>query len=98
MSYPTDQHRSLAKAFRLAKNEKGILAFMRDLLTIGEIDAASERWQIATLLWTTNLSYKEIANRTHSSTTTITRVAQWIENGMGGYQTILTRLFGQRKH
>ncbi|MBI5356886.1 hypothetical protein HZB78_04765, partial [Candidatus Collierbacteria bacterium] len=59
--------------------------------------AASERWQMAKLLWTTNLSYKEIAKKTGGSTTTVTRVAHWLDQGMGGSQDILSRLFGTRK-
>lgn len=97
MSYPSKGQKELFKTILRLKNEKEASVFFRDLLTIGEIEAASERWQMAKLLWTTSLSYKKIAKKTGGSTTTVTRVAHWIENGMGGYKTILTRLFGARK-
>lgn len=97
MVYPTADRKELYKAILKLKNKKEAIAFFRDLLTLGEIEAVSERWQMAKLLWTTSLSYKKIAKKTGGSTTTITRVAHWIENGMGGYKTILTRLFGTRK-
>lgn len=97
MSYPTSNQKELFKAILELKNDKEAAAFLRDLLTISEIEAASERWQMAKLLWTTSLSYKKIAKKTSGSTTTVTRVAHWIENGMGGYKTILTRLFGSRR-
>ncbi len=79
------------------KNEKETAAFFRDLLTISELDAAAERWQMAKLLWSTDLSYKQIAKKTSGSTTTVTRVAHWLDHGMGGYKTILSRLFGSSK-
>jgi len=42
-------------------------------------------------------TYKEIAKKTGGSTTTITRVAHWLDHGLGGYQAVLTRLFSSRK-
>ena len=97
MPYPTSSHRQLFKAILKLQDEKEAAAFLRDLLTISEIDAASERWEMARLLWTTNLTYKEIAAKTKGSTTTVTRVAHWLENGMRGYQTLLSRIFGKRQ-
>lgn len=97
MPYPTSSHQKLFKAILTLKNEKEAAAFLRDLLTISEIDAAGERWEMARLLWTTNLSYKEIAKKAGGSTTTVTRVAHWLNHGKGGYRTILTRLSGVSK-
>jgi len=97
MLYPTSSHRQLFQAILKLQDEKEAAAFLRDLLTISEIDAAGERWEMARLLWTTNLSYKEIAKKTGGSTTTVTRVAHWLDHGMDGYQTILTRIFGVSK-
>ena len=95
--YPNSIHQELIASVLALKSPKEAAAFVRDILTIGEIDAASERWQMAKLLWTTNLSYKEIAKKTGGSTTTITRVAHWLDHGLGGYQAVLTRLFSSRK-
>lgn len=95
--FPNTNHKQLFDAIAKIRSSEEATNFFRDLLTIGEIDAATERWHIARLLWTTTLSYKKIAEKTHASTTTITRVAHWMENGKGGYKTILTRLFGPRK-
>lgn len=94
MTYPDARHRALFQAILKLKSPAEAAAFFRDLMTISELDAASERWQMAKLLWTTNLTYKEIAKKTGGSTTTITRVAQWLIHGMGGYKTLLNRLFG----
>lgn len=97
MEYPTNHHKKLFSAIRAVRSDSEMRDFFRDLMTIGELDALAERWHIVRLLWTTKRSYKEIAKKTHSSTTTVTRVAHWLDHGMGGYHSILTRLFGPRE-
>jgi uncharacterized protein YerC len=37
------------------------------------------------------LPYLEIAERVHTSTATVTRVAQWLRHGTGGYGLALDR-------
>lgn len=96
MGYPDSKHKSLFEAILKLNSPTEAAAFFRDLLTISELDAAGERWEMARLLWTTNLSYKEIAKKTGGSTTTVTRVAYWVDQGMNGYKTLLNRLFGHR--
>src|SRR5438270_12731336 len=64
--------------------------FLRDLLTLGELEAATHRWQIVRLL-DQKLPYLEIAERVHTSTATVTRVAQWLRHGSGGYALVLER-------
>ena len=44
----------------------------------------AHRWQVAQLL-DEGLPYLEVAKRAHASTTTVTRVAQWLRRGEGGY-------------
>ena len=71
---------------------------MRDLLTPAEIEEFSRRFQIAKLLWTTQLSYAQIAKKIETSTTTVTRVGQWLyKENWQGYRTVLQRLFGESK-
>ena len=65
-------------------------AFLRDLCTRAELDAMAHRWEVAQLL-EEGLPYLEVAQKTHTSTTTVTRVAQWLRNGEGGYQLALSR-------
>ena len=64
--------------------------FLRDLCTISELDAMAHRWQVAQLL-DQGLTYTEVAKRAHASTTTVTRVAQWLRRGEGGYTLALKR-------
>ncbi len=72
------------------KTPQEVRAFLRDLCTRAELDAMAHRWQVAQLL-EEGLPYLEIAERAHASTTTVTRVAQWLRNGEGGYQLALSR-------
>jgi TrpR-related protein YerC/YecD len=65
-------------------------AFLRDLCTRGELDAMAHRWQVAQLL-DEGLPYLEVAQKAQASTTTVTRVAQWLRNGEGGYRLALSR-------
>ena len=64
--------------------------FLRDLCTRGELEALAHRWQIVRLL-EEGIPYLEIAERVHTSTATVTRVAQWLRHGAGGYELALRR-------
>ena len=65
-------------------------SFLRDLCTLSELEAMAHRWQVARLL-EQGLPYLEIAERTGASTTTVTRVAHWLNHGEGGYRRALER-------
>ena len=64
--------------------------FLRDLCTLPELEALAHRWQTALLL-EQGLPYIEIAERVPTSTATVTRVAQWLRHGTGGYRIALDR-------
>lgn len=64
--------------------------FFRDLCTLSELKAMSERWQVAKQV-KNGIPYREICKKTGSSTATITRVAHWLHHGMGGYKLMLDR-------
>jgi TrpR-related protein YerC/YecD len=98
-NYPDKLDQQLVKAIASLKSEKEIQNFLRDILTLAEIKEASKRLQIAKLLWTTDMSYAEIAGDVKTSTTTVTRVNDWLRNkGLDGYQVVLKNLFpGEEK-
>jgi len=73
------------------KSVKEAECFFRDLCTVDEIQEMSDRWEIAQLL-NDKLSYRDIASKLKTSTTTVSRVAQWLNNGMDGYKLVLNRL------
>ncbi len=64
--------------------------FLRDLCTLSELEAMAHRWEVAQLL-DRGLPYQEVARETGASTTTVTRVAQWLKRGEGGYRLALDR-------
>ncbi len=64
--------------------------FFRDLCTLSELQALAHRWQAAMLL-DEGRPYHEVAARTGASTTTVTRVAQWLKHGADGYRLVLDR-------
>ena len=78
----------LAAAFLCLRTADEAKRFLRDLCTLGELEALAHRWQIVRLL-EEGLPYLEIAERTGASTTTVTRVAHWLHHGEGGYRAAL---------
>ena len=81
----------LFKAILSLKDIKETEKFFRDLCTIDELKIMTERWEIAKLI-NEGLSYRKIADKLNVSTTTIGRVALWLNNGEGGYRLALDRL------
>jgi TrpR-related protein YerC/YecD len=80
----------LYEAIASLRNPDEARRFFRDLCTRSELEAMAHRWEVAQLL-DEGLSYLEVSKRAHASTTTVTRVAQWLRNGEGGYQLALKR-------
>ncbi len=85
-----EKEKFLAQVFLELKTEKEVSNFLRDLMTIGEIEEFANRLEIARLLLNKK-SYKAIAKSAGVSTTTVTRVAHWLFRGCGGYQKVLKK-------
>ena len=64
--------------------------FFRDLCTLRELHDLAQRWQVVQLL-DLGRHYGEISRETGASTATITRIAQWLNHGTGGYREALER-------
>src|ERR671936_677654 len=86
----TSETRDLCEAIASLKTADEAERFFRDLCTLAELEAMTHRWQAAKLL-DEGLPYLEVARRTGASTTTVTRVAQWLRRGEGGYRLALDR-------
>lgn len=82
----------LLDAILSIKNKKEATNFFRDLLTMPEIKEFANRWQAVKLILQ-GQSYVVIAKKLRMSTATITRVAHWLKDGMGGYKLIAKRMF-----
>lgn len=65
--------------------------FFRDLMTIPEIGVFAQRFKVAFML-SKGLSYRQISKETGVSTTTITRINDWLERGCDGYKLAISRL------
>jgi len=80
----------LAAAIRTLRTPEEVARFLRDLCTRAELEALGHRWRTARLL-DEGVPYVEIAERVPTSTATVTRVAQWVRHGTGGYRIALER-------
>ena len=65
--------------------------FFRDLCTLDELKSMAERFAVAKMV-DKKIPYRTIAEKTGSSTATITRVAHWLHHGMGGYRHVLEQI------
>ncbi|MBI2990121.1 MAG: helix-turn-helix domain-containing protein [Candidatus Magasanikbacteria bacterium] len=90
-TWKTTKLKSLAKAFLSFKAEKDLLNFFRDLMTLEELEELSGRWEVVLLLHK-GIPYRDISKKTGLSTATITRIAQWLNHGEGGYRTALDQI------
>ena len=64
--------------------------FFKDLCTPAELQALVDRWQVVEYLQE-GLPYRKIHDLTGVSVTTIGRVARFLSDGFGGYQTAIDR-------
>jgi TrpR-related protein YerC/YecD len=88
--WPSGEHEELFAAIASMRTPEETGRLLRDLCTVSELDALAHRWQVAQLL-DEGLPYLEVAKQAHASTTTVTRVAQWLRRGEGGYGLALKR-------
>lgn len=83
----------LYEALTSLKTEEETRRFLVDLCTPAELRALAERWQVAQLLDSTDMSYRDISAQTGVSTTTIGRVARFLKDEPHqGYRIVLDRL------
>ena len=71
--------------------------FFRDLCTIDELKEMADRFEIANLV-SQKIPYRNIALKLKTSTTTVSRVAAWFNNGMGGYRSVINKLHHNNPH
>jgi TrpR-related protein YerC/YecD len=90
-SWRTRELAELAGALLALETREEVESFLRDLCTLAELDAMAHRWAVVRLV-DQGLPYLEVAQRTHASTTTVTRVAHWLRHGEDGYRLALDRL------
>jgi TrpR-related protein YerC/YecD len=86
------QQKELFEAITALKTAEETRRFLTDLCTPKELKELSERWVIARLLDEGTLSYREISAATGASTTTVGRVARFLQQEPHqGYRLMLDR-------
>ena len=98
---PTRDARELAddlcRALLTPRDGAEMARLLADLCTPAEVRTLAERWHVARLLETTNLSYRDIHDATGVSTTTIVRVARFLrQESYQAYRMAMERL-GEKK-
>jgi TrpR-related protein YerC/YecD len=91
VSLPNEAVGSLLDAIVRLETADEARAFFRDLCTLGELHDLAQRWAVVRLL-DQGLHYVEISTLTGASTATITRIAQWLHHGEGGYLRALEKM------
>lgn len=87
-NWKTKQLKKLASTFVSIKSENDMMSFLRDLCTLEELEEMSRRWEAVEMI-DKGITYREISEKTGLSTTTVTRIAHWLNNGEGGYRQAL---------
>ena len=87
----SDETDHLFQAILSLKNEEECYRFFDDLCTFSEIEAMSQRFQVATLL-SEGKTFTQISQKIGVSSTTITRVNKCLCYGGDGYRLLLERL------
>lgn len=82
-----EKEKRLVEAFASLKTKDEVANFLRDLLTIAEIEEFANRLEMVRLL-IKGIHIKKL-QRDGSSTTTVTRVAHWLNHGCGGYKRVI---------
>lgn len=88
----TEFTRDLYKAILTLKTEDECEQFFKDLCTIPELKALSQRFAVAEML-NKNMVYNKIVEATGASTATISRVKRSLDyENAGGYNLVFERM------
>jgi len=85
----------LFQAILSLENVDECYRFFGDLLTVQELSAFAQRFQVASLL-SEGFTYEMVREQVPTSSSTITRINTELRYGSGGYQMVLERL-GKKK-
>jgi len=94
--YPNHEENELFEAILKLGTTDEAMRFFRDLLTRAELKEFANRWKMAKLI-DKGIPYLKIAEEVGCSTATVTRTAQWLNHGLGGYRLVLNRIKNNEK-
>lgn len=86
-----EQTDKLFEAILSLENMEECYRFFEDVCTIKEIQAISQRFEVAKLL-KANKTYNEIEGETGASTATISRINRSLHYGVDGYKLVFKKL------
>src|SRR3989344_4094827 len=95
MNWKNKENKGLIQAFLALRSDDAARRFLRDLMTEKEIEEFAKRLKAAEML-TEKVPYLIIEKETGLSSTTVARVAKWLNGKGGGYRTIISRLHHHR--
>ena len=94
--FENEGYKMLVKALVSIDSEEECKAFLEDLMTMKELDAITQRLEVAKMLSEQSV-YSRIVEETGASTATISRVNRAYLYGAGGYKRILDKIEGDEK-
>lgn len=89
--FKSNETDDLFAAILALETEEDCYRFFEDLMTIKELQAVTQRWQVARML-DGKKTYGEIETATKASAATISRVNKCLQYGAGGYTRVLKRI------
>ncbi|MDP2683584.1 MAG: YerC/YecD family TrpR-related protein [bacterium] len=91
IKWDNKKNNELFEAILALKTKEECNKFFRDLCTLEEMTDLTDRWQMVKLI-VKGQPYRDISEKLQVSTTTVARVANWLNQGKGGYRLIVNRL------
>jgi len=91
MDWKSKENKRLVQAILALETNNEAKRFLRDLMTEKEIEEFAKRLKAAEML-AEKIPYSAIENETGLSSTTVARVAKWLNGKEGGYREIIGKL------
>src|SRR3989344_1495669 len=91
MDWNNKENNKLVQTILSLETSDEVRRFLRDLMTENEIEEFGKRLQTAEML-AENVPYSVVEKKTGLSSTTIARVSKWLNNGMGGYKSVINKM------
>ena len=88
--FKVEKYNELFKAILKLKDVGECQKFFEDVCTINELEAISQRLEVAELL-VAGKSYQEVSQITGASTATISRVNKCLNYGAGGFKLVIEK-------
>jgi len=89
--FKSDEIDELFDAILSLENKEECYRFFEDLVTVKELQAMSQRWQVAKCL-DEKMTYVDIEEKTGASAATISRINRCMSYGAEGYKQIIDKL------